>query len=667
MRSLRRLSLPLAGLLVLGCSCAAFAQQSTDYSKPKAPLYNFFSQYTPWNVPQPNFTNTPRLDQLMRNGQLMLSMNDAIMMALENNLDLAIQRYNLKIADTEILLAKAGSSLRGVSTGVVSGTPGGGVGGFGTGAQGSGAGGTSAGAGGAGTGAGGIVISTLGGGPSVPQFDPVLTSTLQLERTQSLQSNTITSGGATSFQQQTGVANFTYSQGFATGTSISVAFNNAHIGTTNPGQLFSPLVNTGFRFTVSQHLLEGFGIANNRRNIVIAKNDREISDIAFRQQVISTVTQIQNIYWDLVNAYEDLGVQQESLALAQKTLADNQKQVEIGTLAPIEVVRAQSEVAARQQALIVSQTNLQLQQLLMKNAISRNLTDPALAAAPVIPTDTMSLPATEPVVPIEDLINDALNHRPELATAQIDLTNRDITKKALRNALLPTVDLFAFYGGSGLGGNQNPSYFRTCAAGEDPATTGCVPPNSIPPRSYGSAFSDLFNSTAPDKGVGFSVTVPIRNRSAQATQVRSELEYRQAQMRIQQLQNQIRIEVRNAQFTVQQDRAAVEAARKAVELQRQNLDAEQKKYALGASTNILVLQAQRDLAAAESNLVTAMSNYEKARVALDQVTGLTLTHLGIDLGEAESGSVTRVPIAPGVVPRQNVPQVQPQQQPPTQQ
>ncbi len=659
MCSLRRFSLPLAGLLLVVSSYAAFAQQSTDYSKPKAPLYNFFSQYTPWRVAQPNFVNAPRLDQLVKNGQLMLSMNDAITLALENNLDLAIQRYNLSIADTDILLSKSGSAPRGVSTGVVSGTPGGGVGGFGTGAQGSGAGGTSAGAGGAGAGTGGLVVSTLGGGAPLPQFDPVLTSTLQLERSRTLQSN-LRFTGVPFLTQNTTLADFTYSQGFATGTSMGVSFNNSRGASNSLFGATNPTLNSTFRFMVSQHLLEGWGLANNRRGITIAKNNREISDVAFRQQVISTVAQIQNIYWDLVNAYEDLRVQQESLALAQKTLADNQKQVEIGTLAPIEVVRAQSAVASSQQALIVSQTNLQLQQLLMKNAISRNMVDPVLATVPVIPTDTMTVPATEPVVPTEDLINDALNHRPELAQAQIDLTNRDITKKALRNALLPSVDVYAFYGASGVGGTQRPEL--TCGNAGVPPPPDCVPAGFYP-GSYGGTFSDLFNSTAPDKGAGLSITIPIRNRSAQATQVRSELEYRQAQMRIQQLQNQIRIQVRNAQFTVQQDRAAVDAARKAVDLQRENLNAEQKKYALGASTNILVLQAQRDLTQAQSNLVTAMSNYEKAQVALDQTTGLTLTHLGIDIADAETGNVRRMPSVPGVAPRQDLQQLQQQVQP----
>ncbi len=664
MRSLRGLILPAASVVLLAATLAAQSKTpppptSTDYSKPKAPLFNFFAQYTPWKVPPPNFSNAPRIDQLIKNGQLMLSMNDAIALALENNLDLAIARYNLPIADTDILLSKAGSTPRGVSTGIVQGTPGGTPAGA-TGASGTGAGGTSAGAGGAGTGAGGLVTSTLGGGAPVPSFDPVLSSTLQLERARTPQSNTRFTG-VPFLTQNSGLANFTYTQGFATGTTMSLAFNNSRTINNSIFATINPTLNSNFRFTLSQHLLEGFGLANNRRNIVIAKNNREITDVAFRQQIISTVTQIQNIYWDLVNAYEDLRVKQESLALAQKTLADNQKQVEIGTLAPIEVVRAQSAVASAQQDLIVSQTNLQLQQLLTKNALSRNLTDPVLATVPVIPTDTMVVPASEPVVPTEDLINDALNHRPELAQAQIDLTNRDITKKALRNALLPTLDVFAFYGASALGGIQNPN--QTCGNPNAPAPPNCVPA-AFYPLGYGGTFSNLFDSSSPDKGAGFQINIPIRNRAAQATQARSELEYRQAQMRIQQLQNQIRIQVRNAQFTVQQDRAAVDAARQAVELQRQNLDAEQKKYALGASTTILVLQAQRDLAASESTLVTAMSNYEKAKVALDQVTGLTLTHLGISVADAESGNVSHMPNVPGVMARPPAtPPAQPQQPP----
>jgi outer membrane protein len=643
-------------LLVLAgaITTAGEAQVKGAYAEGKGYFPNPLGPYTGRSVPAPNFTNTGRVESLVRDGKLMLSMNDAVALALENNLDLAIARYNLPIADTDILRSKAGASVRGVNTGVVQGTPGGtgtGVTG-GAGATGGGAGGTSASAGGAGTGAAGIVSSTLGSGAVIPSFDPQLTGTLQLERASSQNTSPLLPPLTSN---NTSAANFSYSQGFATGTNFSVGFNNSRLTTDSPFTTLSPALNSTLRFTISQHLLQGFGLGTNLRQIRIAKNNREISDVAFRQQVISTVSQIQNIYWDLVNAYEDVKAKERSVALAENLLANNRKQVEIGTLAPIEVVSAQSEVAARNQDLIVSQTNLQLQQLLMKNAITRNLNDQTLAEVPVIPTDTMELPRQEAVIPVQDLIADALAHRPELAQAQIDLTNRDITKKSTRNALLPSVDIYGFYGASTLGGNQN--ILNICTAGQ---TSFCTQPGALPSTGYGNVFSNLWNSTAPDKGVGFQVNIPIRNRSAQADQVRSELEYRQAQMRLQQLQNQIRIDVRNNQFAVQQNRARVDAAQKARQFALETMEAEQKKYALGASTSYNVLQTQRDLATAESNLVAAMSAYEKSKVALDQSTGLTLTHLGIDVADAETGNVRKMPLVPSVTPRQDLNQQQQQ-------
>ncbi|MBZ5647189.1 MAG: TolC family protein [Acidobacteriia bacterium] len=586
-------------------------------------------------------------------------MNDAIALALENNLDLAIARYNLSIADTDILRAKSGGSIRGVATGVVQGTPGGGVQGFGSGAPGAGAGGTTTAAGGAGTGAAGQVLTTTGVGAPVSSYDPILSANLNIEH-QSIPLSSSFVTGTSSLQQNLGNANFNYFQAFGSGTSMNVAFNNQRIATNNSRSLVDPSVSSGFRLTVQQHLLSGFGFLPNLRFIRIAKNNREISDVSFRLQVITTVTQIQNIYWDLVNAYEDMKAKERSLALAQKTLGDNKKQVEIGTLAPIEITRAESEVSTREGDLIVAQTTLQLQQLLMKNAISRNLSDPTLAAAPVIPTDIMTLPAQEPVVPVQDLVADAVSHRAELAQSRIDLTNRDINKKSAANALLPTLDLVAFYGNSGLAGAQNVNYFDTCPPA--PVTPGCVPPGSIATTGFYDAFHQTLHHTFPDYSVGFNVTIPIRNRSAQADQVRSELEYRQAQMRLQQLQNQIVIEVRNAQFSVQQNRARAAAAQEARRLAQESLGAEQKKYALGASTNTLVLQAQRDLATAESNLVQAMSAYEKARVELDRATGRTLLSTGISMDDAESGTVTKPPVVQGVTPRSDI-SVQPAPQP----
>src|SRR5271155_5208826 len=371
-----------------------------NYSQPVSHFPNPIAPYTARHLAAPNLANTARIDQLMHEGKLYLSLNDAIALALENNLDIAIARYNLNIADTDVLRAKAGASTLGVNTGVVQNTPGGGVGGLG-GQVGSGTGGTTLGAGGAGAGAGGLVGSTLGIGSLINSFDPVVTGTLQEDHS-SQTATSIFQGvfPGTSLAQNTGTVNFAYSQAFQWGTSLSLGFNNSRQTTNSFFSSLSPSLNSNFRATVTQHLLQGFGFAPNTRFIRIAKNNRELTDVAFRLQIIDSVDQIENIYWDLVYAYENARVQNESLAFAQKTLSDTKKQVEIGSLAPIETVRAQSTVAQDQQLVTAAQTNLQLEQLLMKNALTRTLKDPTLATAEVIPTSTMDVPAQEPITPI---------------------------------------------------------------------------------------------------------------------------------------------------------------------------------------------------------------------------------------------------------------------------
>jgi outer membrane protein TolC len=430
------------------------------------------------------------------------------------------------------------------------------------------------------------------------------------------------------------------------GTNMLVGFNNSRVGTNSTFNTFSPSLNSSFQFRLTQHLLQGFGFDANDRVIKITKNNREISDVAFRLQIITTVDQIENLYWNLVYAYENVRVAEESQAFAQKTLSDTQKQVQIGSLAPIEIVRAQNTVAADQQSLIQAQTNLDLQQLLMKNALSRSLEDATLASAAVIPTTTMALPDQEPVVPTEDLIKEALQHRADLIENRIDLTNREISGKAIKNALLPSLDLFAYYGGSGLGGTQNPA--NLVSNGCQGFGCGTTPAN---PVGYSDTLDQLINSRAPDKGMGLTLSIPLRNRSAQALQVRSQLEYRQAQLRLQQVENQVRIEVRNAQFSVTQNNAAVKSSQAAVALANQSLDAEQKKYNLGASTSTSVLQYQSQLATARSNLVSAMAAYEKAQIELDRATGLLLEHAGIVMSDAEKGEVTHMPKVPYVAAR----------------
>lgn len=643
-------------LIIIGSftSVALWSQQPGQDFTQSAPIFpNVLAPYKARHVPEANLTNSTRIGSLIQDGKLMLSLDDAIALALENNLDLVIARYNLPIADTDILRTKSGATDRGVNTGLVQGTPGGGVGSIGNaGAAGGGAGGTAAAAGGAGAGAGGLVSSTLGVGPTIDSFDPILSSSVGLQHTNTPESNTVITG-VPSLLQNSGTENFGYQQGFATGTLLNVTFDNSRVTTNSVRTFLVPQLNSNYLLQFRQHLLQGLSIASNRRFMVIARNNREIADEAFRQQAIFTVTQIETLYWNLVSANEDLKAKQRALSLAQQLEANNRKQVQAGTLAQIEIVNAQAQEASSQQALIVSQTNLQLQQLLMRNALTRNENDPVLATASVIPTEVMQLPPSEPVVPTQDLINEALQRRPELAQAKIDLSNRRISTTAAHNALLPSVDLVVNYGGAGLSGAANPAFSSA------PGT-----PTAVFTGGYSDALTSV--TSHPTYFAGFNVSIPIRNRAAQADQVRSELEYRQAQVRLQQIQNEIAIDVRNAQFAEQQNRAAVEAAIKAREYAAQSLDAEQKKLTQGLSTTYNVLQMNSTLSTSESNLVNAMSAYEQSKLQLDVVTGRTLETLGIDIGDAETGNVTHMPHAPYAVRgtdviTQPVPVFQPQQ------
>lgn len=621
-----------------------------DYSKPRSAFPRVLLPYQVQQVAQPNLGNSPRIDSLMRDGKIYLSIDDAVALALENNLDIDIARYNLNIADTDYLRAKSGASILGVNAGIVQNTPGGGIGGLG-GTVGSGAGGTTVAPSGIGTGTNGLAQSTLGIGSPITSFDPVLTGTLQLDKDDTETASALSPVPVVG--QNTYTANLAYTQGFQWGTAMSVGFNNSHITTNNTTSLLTPEIASNFQFRLTQNLLQGFGSLPNLRFIRIAKNNREISDVAFRLQTITTVDQIENIYWDLVYAYENVRVQEEALTYAQKALDDTKQQSKVGTVPPIQVASAQSTLATDQQNLILAQNNLQLEQLLMKNAVSRSVEDPVLAEADVIPTSTMQLPQQEESIPIQDLINQGLGNRAELAESRLDLNSRDLSSKAVRNALLPTLDAFAYYGGSGVGGNVNPACQVSGVSCVNPAT---VPPPFVNggPVGYGGTLNQLVNSTAPDKGVGLTLSIPLRNREAQANQVRAELEYRQAQVRLHQLENQVRIEVRNAEFDVKQNRAAVESAQYAVDFARQTLDADQQKLKVGLTTTTAILQDASVLTTSESNLVSAKAAYEKSRIELDRATGLLLDHSGINLAEATRGQVQHQPTVQYVAPRQDL-------------
>ncbi len=621
-----------------------------DYTKPKRHFINPLAPYTATSVPLFRLGNSGQLDSLLKDGKIYLSLSDAIALALENNFDIAIARINLDIADTDLLRARAGSSLRGVSTGIVANTLGGTTT---TITGGGGPGGTSSSAGGGGTGASGLVLSTNGGGPVPEALDPVLTGALEYESNSQPTSSalsgvsntttpTTTTAPLPNLNTNTSTYNFGYTQGFLTGTQLNVAFDNSRVTTNNSFNSFSPQITPTFRATATQHLLQGFGWGINGRFILQAKNDRRITDSAFRQQVLYTVNQVENIYWGLVSAYEDEQAKERSLGQSTQLASDNRKQLEIGTLAPLDVVNSDSTVASDKQALISSKSNLEYQQLIMKQAIARTLNDPQLSAAPVVPTDRVGLDRLpEEDTPVEDLVRQAYVNNPQIEQAVLNMKNNEITIKAEKNGLLPIVDAYAFYGASAIAGAQNPNAVDF--------TTGLpYAAGTYPPVSYGTALKNLFNNDAPDKGVGVNITIPIRNRTAQADQARSQMEYRQSQMRLQQLYTQIRIQVINAQYALTNDRAQVAAAQAARDYAAQSLDAEQKKYKLGASTTANVLQQGRNLATGENNLSSSTAAYAKDRAALEQLLSTTLDHYGISIEAAATGNITQAPVIPGL-------------------
>jgi outer membrane protein TolC len=612
---------------------AAPSTQSTTSQQTATPVrfempssHNPLHAYSADYVPAPALANSPRLDHLVRDGKLYLSLKDAIDLALENNLDLAIARYNLPIADTDILRTKAGGFFRGVNTGVVQGTPGGGVGGFGTGAPGAGAGGTTGGAGGAGAGASGLVQSTLGAGTAVSSYDPLITASGGDEHQTQPEANRQIYG-VPSLQLNTGQVNVNFSQAFPTGTSILFSFDNARQTTNSPFFNLSPSLTSAFRFSIQQELLAGFGFGPNLRYLRIATNNKKISDIGFKDQVIATVTQIENIYWDLVSAYEQTQVNEQSSAFAQQTLDNARKQLQLESIPEMDVMRAEAEVSKRDQDLTIARTSLQLQETLVKNAVTKSLEDAALEAMPVVPTDRLQSVPTQPGPALQELISVALHNRPELAESDVDLVNRQISRRAARNALLPTLSLVGFYSGAGLAGPLNPVY----SLGQNASNV---------PVDFAGALSNAFNNSSPDYYVGLSLNIPLRNRVAKADQYRSELEYRQAELRLEQLKKQVRIEVRNAQYALEQTGARVQAAQKARDLAQRTFNITKKEQELGAGSSYQTLSAQRDLSLAQLDMVNAMTVHEKAKVELDRATGQTLEHNGIQLRDAVAGTIT---------------------------
>jgi outer membrane protein TolC len=603
---------------------------------------SFWQPYASPYVPAPKMSNSERLHSLLSGGKLRLSVEDAIALALENNLDISVARYNLGFARLDLLRAKSGGATRGVpgafsSAALFAGAIGGGISSISSSST------TSA-----------STVTGSGGATNVGVIgccDPVAGAQFGWDRRTSPLNYTVVSGLPTVITQTTNAVAY-FGQGFLTGTSYAVAVSGYRQSTTSLNTLFNPAVPTNLTVGIDQQLLNGFGYRANAKFIRIAQNDLKVSYSVLRQQVITTVAQVLNLYWDYLSYKENVRVAEQALAYSEKLLSDNKRQVEIGTLAPIEVVRAESEVASDQQNLIVAQTSLQQQAELIKTALSRKV-DSELISAQIDALDKLPEPTPNDIPPLDQALKQALQNRPEVEQADLNLRYESIVVKANRNALLPTLDLFATYSPSGLSGLSSvlgPCPSGYTASGEQCVATGLEPiarPMVVSSQGFPQSMSQVFHANYPDYSFGFTLQFPIRNRSAQADVARALLEQRQLEEQLQRQKNQVEQDVRSAEIGVIQAKAQIQAGVKAVLLAQKTLDAEQKKFQLGESTVFLVIQAQRDLATAEGNEVKARSTYAKALTQFQQVTATILADYHVELNDALQGKVARSPNIPG--------------------
>jgi outer membrane protein len=633
-------------LLSILAAGLATGQRAPQIQRPDGNFLNrLINPYRPREVSPVSWQNTRRIFDLMRAGQLYLSLDDAIALTLENNLDIELERFLPKISDTDLLRAQGGGLLRGLSLLVNEPPPG--IGGP------NGPLLTNLTAGSTPT----PLVNTnfsdialisqqqndlsvtglipMSNGPVIPQYDPIVNGLANFQHVTTPETSTVVSGSNWLAQKEVN-ANLGVNAGFSPGTQLSVNFDNSRFATNATRYTYNPFVNSSFGFTVTQPLLQGFGTNLNRRYIRIARNGQKVADLVFRQQVIDTVSGIARLYTDLVSLNEDVKVKQEALRLADRLYQDNKNQVEQGTQAPIEVTRANAAVAASRQALIVAEGLVRQQELIVKTAITRGgLTNPQVLAAHIIPTDTLDVQEKESAAPLADLLGEALRNRPDLASAGLQVDSSEISLKGSLNALKPQLDVVGIMQNSAVAGDLNP------LAGP--------PIGSVTPGGYGTALGQIFLRNYPTYGVGLQLTLPLRNRVAQADAVRDELQVRQAQVRRQQLHDQVMLEVADAEVSLQQARASYEAAVEARRLQEESVNVEHQTFAVGLATNLTVIQYENFLAQARSTEVASKGAYIKAKIALQRATGSTLHAHHIAIDEAYRGDVRRPPSAlPGV-------------------
>lgn len=586
-----------------------------DYSVGPAGFPRIFRPYRPLVIPPADLSNSKTLSEMITEGKIQLSVSQLIVAVVENNLNLAVDRYNNYFAAADLLRAKGGQAARGVGAAgaavpdsLFSAAIGAGVGNL------------------AGLGGIGVTGSISGAQRSLnltPRgaFDPALIFNFSWDRTTS-PLNTLVVAGSPVVIPATAFYQVGWQQAFTSGTSFSVQFSNQRQSSTQKFLLFNPDVISRVSVNVVQQVTNGFGFGVNRRFQTVARNNREIVREWFRQQANSILAQAQNNYWDLVAAQEQLRSAEEALKVAQQLSEENTRKVEIGAMSPLDVTTAESEVAARDRDRIVAQTNLQTQELNLKSVFSKEITD-ALGAAEIVATDPFPEPRDADIPSLQEALRQAMRNRPELPQAEGNLKDDEVAVQFTRNFLKPAFNIFGQFASAGLSGNQIVS-----ASGGPP---------TVIYGGLGRELTQLIHFKYPEYAAGFALTIPIKNRSAQADSVRAQLNERQATAALQRTEDQIGREMRNAITGLLQGKAQVAAAEKTLQYNQEVVNAQQQKLQLGAATPYDVVLAQRDLFSAELASVQAKTTYAKALVELDRSEGVTLDKTHMDLDQVIEG------------------------------
>ena len=584
--------------------------------RPGEGLGKFTRPYRTRYVPPINLNNTARLESLVRGGNLYLTAQDVVALAIENNIDVEIQRYGPLLQREVLRRALSGNALRQVGLAVAQGPQsvsltgvsvnGNGIGGSGTGVN-----------------SGGGITTLLG--PSIPVYDPQVSFFANFQHATSPQSNTFLVG-LTALTQDSRSYQAQYSQNWSFGLNAQVTYASTRAKTNSPNFALNPYTTGDLDLQVTQNLLYGFGSAVNNREILVQKNNMKVTDLNFKLQLIATISSVLNLYWDLVSFNEDLRSRQEELRTAQQLFDDNKKQVELGSLAEIEVTRAEAQLYAARQDLLISQTNIMQQEIVLKNALSRRgVAIPELVGVHIIALDKMVIPEKDEFKPVDQLVGQAMGQRPDVEQSQLNIKSKELLLVGIKNSLKPNLQAFAELTNNGLTGQ-----LASLAAGD--------PGLGYLSGGYGNLLAQIARRNYPNYSAGFSLNIPLRNRAAQSDYATSLLEIRQDELNLQKTTNQVRVDVQNAVIGLEQARARYDAAVKARVLQEKTLDADQRKLNLGASTPFQVVQDQRDMANARSSEAQAMANYSHARVQFDQALGTTLEANHVSVAEAMAGS-----------------------------